>query len=87
MYNPNPQEEAIVARLDLEEAMRCLTERERTILRLRYWHGWTQKEVAQALGIGQSGLCRLESRALAKLRHAMLLAKHNAGVDRNIMRD
>jgi len=68
MYNPNPQEEAIVARLDLEEAMRCLTERERLILRLRFWHGWTQKEVAEALGMSQRALARHEARALDKLR-------------------
>jgi RNA polymerase sporulation-specific sigma factor len=66
MYNPNPQEEAIVARLDLEEAMRCLTERERLILRLRYWHGWTQKEVAQALGMMERGLQYAGKRALAR---------------------
>ena len=68
MYNPNPQEEAIVARLDLEEAMRCLTERERTILRLRYWHGWTQKEVAQALGMPRRTLAYAEERALEKIK-------------------
>jgi RNA polymerase sigma factor (sigma-70 family) len=67
MYNPNPQEEAIVARLDLEEAMWCLTERERTILRLRYWHGWTQKEVAEALGMTERGLQYAEKRALTRL--------------------
>ena len=70
MYNPNPHEEAIVARLDLEEAMRCLTERERLILRLRFWHGWTQKEVAQALGMTRYGLQLAEKRALARLANA-----------------
>jgi RNA polymerase sporulation-specific sigma factor len=68
MYNYNPQEEAIVARLDLEEAMRCLTERERTILRLRYWHGWTQKEVAEALGLPRRTLAYAEECAIERLR-------------------
>jgi RNA polymerase sigma factor (sigma-70 family) len=70
MYNPNPQEEAIVARLDLEEAMRCLTERERLILRLRFWHGWTQKEVAEVLGMNLSTLKHLEACILFRLRRA-----------------
>ena len=71
MYNPNPHEEAIVARLDLEEAMRCLTERERTILRLRYWHGWTQQEVAEALGMTRIGVLKAEKRALARLASSL----------------
>jgi DNA-directed RNA polymerase specialized sigma24 family protein len=33
---------------------------------LRYWHGWTQKEVAQALGMMERGLQYAGKRALAR---------------------
>jgi RNA polymerase sigma-B factor len=49
-------------------AIRALPERERTILYLRFFHGRTQSEIAQELGLSQMHVSRLLSRALQKLR-------------------
>ena len=56
----------------LEQAMDILSDRERTIIELRYGIGhddeeMTQKEVADQLGISQSYISRLEKRILSRL--------------------
>jgi RNA polymerase sporulation-specific sigma factor len=52
----------------LKEAMRRLSERERKILRLRFFEGRTQMEVASEIGISQAQVSRLEKNALSHLR-------------------
>ena len=59
----------------LREAVRDLSDREQTIIRLRYGLGGTkertQKEVADMLGISQSYISRLEKRIIARLRESI----------------
>ena len=60
----------------LREAIdRCLTEQERTVVRLRYGLDgkppMRQREVAQQTGISRSYVSRIEKRALEKLRAAL----------------
>ncbi|MBQ9045167.1 MAG: RNA polymerase sporulation sigma factor SigE [Oscillospiraceae bacterium] len=59
----------------LMRAIAALPERDRTIILLRFGIGReqdaTQKEVAQALGISQSYISRLEKRIIARLRGEM----------------
>jgi RNA polymerase sigma-B factor len=52
----------------LEPGMRVLNERERTILRLRFYEGLTQSQIAQQVGISQMHVSRLIRRALEKVR-------------------
>lgn len=57
----------------LEQAMDILSDRERTIIELRYGIGhddeeMTQKEVADLLGISQSYISRLEKKIIRRLR-------------------
>jgi RNA polymerase sporulation-specific sigma factor len=56
----------------LLEALSCLTEREQRIIALRFGlpggRAYTQKEVADLLGISQSYISRLEKRILDRLR-------------------
>ncbi len=52
----------------LKEAMRRLGDRERRILRLRFFEGRTQMEVASEIGISQAQVSRLEKNALSHLR-------------------
>ena len=52
----------------LREAMGRLGERERKILRLRFFEGRTQMEVAGEIGISQAQVSRLEKNALRHLR-------------------
>lgn len=59
----------------LREAVLNLSERERIIVELRYGLGGgvelTQKEVADALGISQSYISRLEKKIMSRLRKKM----------------
>ena len=61
----------------LEQAMDVLSDRERTIIELRYGIGhddeeMTQKEVADLLGISQSYISRLEKKIIRRLRKEMI---------------
>ncbi len=59
-------------RKTLRCALRCLSEREREIIELRFGlrdgREYTQKDVANMLGISQSYISRLEKRSIARLR-------------------
>ena len=61
----------------LEQAMDILSDRERTIIELRYGishddEEMTQKEVADLLGISQSYISRLEKKIIRRLRKEMI---------------
>ena len=62
-------------RMVLRDAVACLTEREQRIIALRFGLAdgkeYTQKEVADLLGISQSYISRLEKRILERLRREM----------------
>lgn len=52
----------------LKEAIAQLTQRERSILEMRFFHGKTQMEVSAEIGISQAQVSRLEKRALKQMR-------------------
>jgi RNA polymerase sigma-B factor len=52
----------------LEPGMRVLDAREREIIRLRFYEGLTQSQIAQQIGISQMHVSRLIRRALEKAR-------------------
>ncbi|MBQ8143948.1 MAG: RNA polymerase sporulation sigma factor SigG [Butyricicoccus sp.] len=52
----------------LKEAIAGLSERERKIIRLRFFEGRTQMEVAREIHISQAQVSRLEKGALAQIR-------------------
>lgn len=52
----------------LKEAMEKLTERERTIINMRYYKNKTQMEIAEEIGISQAQVSRLEKGALEHMR-------------------
>ena len=52
----------------IKEAMRRLNDREKKILRLRFFEGRTQMEVAGEIGISQAQVSRLEKNALLHMR-------------------
>lgn len=55
--------------LSLREAMKCLGERERYIIELRFYRGKTQMEVAKEIGISQAQVSRLEKNALKSMKN------------------
>ncbi|WP_149454486.1 RNA polymerase sporulation sigma factor SigF [Pasteuria penetrans] len=61
-------------KLALQEAIdRCLTERERLIVYLRYFKDQTQLEVARRLGVSQVQVSRLEKKILLRIREELEL--------------
>ena len=52
----------------LRDAMNKLSEREQTIIRLRYYRNKTQMEIAEEIGISQAQVSRLEKAALERMR-------------------
>ena len=64
-------EETWVQDLSVQQAMQKLGEREQSIVRMRFFQGRTQMEVAQEIGISQAQVSRLEKSALKKMRKQM----------------
>ena len=62
------REENWVESISLNEAMQRLDEREKQIIRLRFYEGRTQMEVASEIGISQAQVSRLEKNALKCMR-------------------
>jgi len=62
------REENWVEDLSLSEAIHRLGSREANIIRLRYFQGKTQMEVAKEVGISQAQVSRLEKNALKSMR-------------------
>ena len=67
----NSSDEIWLENIALGQAMRTLTERERTIINLRYYKNKTQMEIAEEIGISQAQVSRLEKAALEKMREQM----------------
>ena len=61
-------EDRILESLSLRNALAQLTERERMVIDLRYFHGLTQQKIAGLLGVSQVQVSRIEKKALTNLR-------------------
>ena len=57
--------------LSLSEAMDKLSPRERHILKIRFFEGKTQMEVAREIGISQAQVSRLEKNALSAMKREL----------------
>ncbi len=64
----NATEDIWTENFTLLDGIDRLTERERLILRLRYYEGNTQTEISEILNISQAQVSRLEKSAIMKLR-------------------
>ena len=62
------QEERMLDRVYLRQAMERLPERERQVIALRYYHGLTQEKCAAVVGVSQVQISRLERKAITALR-------------------
>ncbi|EOT25492.1 RNA polymerase sigma-G factor [Eubacterium sp. 14-2] len=63
------KEETWVEELSLSDAMKRLNERENYIIRLRFFEGKTQMEVAEEIHISQAQVSRLEKSALKNMKN------------------
>ena len=64
----NIRDDAWLEEISIKEALQRLNEREKKILRLRFFEGRTQMEVAGEIGISQAQVSRLEKNALLHMR-------------------
>ena len=64
-------EERMVEKIALRQAIDGLPERERLVIRLRYFHGLTQQRVAKVMSVSQVQVSRIEKKALTLLRELM----------------
>ena len=64
-------EERMVEKIALTQAIDRLGERERTVIRLRYFHCLTQQRVAKVLDVSQVQVSRIEKKALAHLKELL----------------
>lgn len=64
-------EEKMVEKIALRQAIDRLPERERMVIRLRYFHSLTQERVARVLKVSQVQVSRIEKKALGLLRELM----------------
>ncbi len=55
----------------LKEAIAGLGDRERDIIRMRFYRGKTQMEIAEEIGISQAQVSRLEKGAIEKMRRSI----------------
>lgn len=64
-------EEHWLEHVALRDAMKKLSDRERKIIELRFYHNKTQMEIADSIGISQAQVSRLEKGALERMRREM----------------
>ena len=65
-------EEELIEQLTLRQAIDALPERERMVILLRFYKNLTQDRVSKVLGVSQVQVSRIERRAVAHLREALL---------------
>lgn len=68
-------EEELLERMALRDAVKQLAERERMVVKLRFFHGLTQDRIASILGVSQVQVSRIEKKALSQLRGYFTLDK------------
>lgn len=61
-------EDGMIEKMALRQAIAQLPERERNVIRLRYYHGLTQERVAKLLSVSQVQVSRIEKKATERLR-------------------
>lgn len=64
-------EESMVEKISLRQAIEKLPEREKNVIKLRYFHGLTQDRASKVLGVSQVQISRIEKKALQSLQHLL----------------
>ncbi len=72
MLGREGESEEVVNRLLLEKLLNELDEREKSLIRLRYFENRTQMQVAGDLGMSQVQVSRLEKKALLRMRQCAM---------------
>ncbi|MGI6167213.1 MAG: RNA polymerase sporulation sigma factor SigG [Eubacteriales bacterium] len=68
LSDSNYSDESWLESIALRDAMKKLTDRERSIINMRFYKNKTQMEIAEEIGISQAQVSRLEKGAIEKMR-------------------
>ena len=68
---PEDELERVDAKKELEQALKKLPERERTLLVFYYHENMTLKEIGEAINVSESRVCQLHAQAIMKLRNIL----------------
>ena len=71
MIGDYAQEERMLEHVALREAISRLSDREKSVISLRFFHGMTQDRAAKVLGVSQLQVSRIERRAIKAMREFM----------------
>ncbi len=71
LRDDSASEESWLESIALREALKNLSEREKTILNLRFFKGRTQMEIASEIGISQAQVSRVEKGAIERIKKEM----------------
>lgn len=82
--NPHDELEEQDVKKELEEALKRLPERERTIMVLYYHENMTLKEIGEAINISESRVSQLHAQAIMKLKN-LLSENRSARLKRSII--
>lgn len=74
-------QEAVEARVMLGPAVRNLGERDRYVVRLRYFDGLTQQEIGNELGVSQAQVSRILDRITRELRECLTSPRESSSED------
>ncbi|GGT23685.1 SigB/SigF/SigG family RNA polymerase sigma factor [Streptomyces chromofuscus] len=72
MGEPDDGFQLVVDRESVKDAVRRLPQRERAILYLRFFEDWTQRRIAERMGISQMHVSRLLTQTCARIRDETL---------------
>ena len=64
-------EEVLVEKISLRQAIEKLPDREKNVIKLRYFHGLTQDRASKVLGVSQVQISRIEKKALQSLKQLL----------------
>ena len=68
---PDDEMERLDTKTELQDALKKLPERERTLLVFYYHENMTLKEIGEAINISESRVCQLHAQAIMKLRNIL----------------
>ena len=65
-------EEDMVEKISLMQAIERLSDREKNVIKLRYFHGLTQERVSKILSVSQVQISRIENRIIKEFREKLI---------------
>ncbi len=74
---PEDEIEKTDAKKELENALKKLPERERTLLVFYYHENMTLKEIGEAINVSESRVCQLHAQAIMKLRNILSTSRND----------